>query len=321
MRALASLIIVVLSIAVGGCVTEVVLRAKNASMRNYDIEMWRYSNQLKVESPNAVMDFDHARSKSAVLQGVEIRLNELGLRGGPIEPLTAGARRILFLGSSITLGWGVAEPETITGRIQQRLREQGSSDQVLNAGIGNYNAERYVARFFQDLTELAPTDIVVHYFLRDAEALTPASRNALLKRSQLAVTLWIAYHRLFDASGAASLVDHYRAVYDPGSPGFVTMKARLKELSDYARAHNARIVLAMTPDIHDLKDYQLGFAHERMAQVAQELGFTFVDLLPALQGRSAEELFAIPGDPHPNALGHRLMAERLYPALDPGRAH
>ena len=177
LRLFASLLIIAVSLAAGGCLSEVALRLKNASMRNYDIEMWRYSNELKVESPDPVMDFDHARSKTAVLQSTEIRLNEMGLRGGPIEPLPAGARRILFLGASIALGWGVAEQETITGRIQRMLREHGRNDQVLNAGIGNYNAERYVTRFFKELTPLEPTDIVVHFFLRDAEALTPASRN------------------------------------------------------------------------------------------------------------------------------------------------
>ena len=196
------------------------------------------------------------------------------------------------------------------------MRRLCKSDQVLNAGIGNYNTERYVTRFFKDLAPLAPTDIVVQYFLRDAEALPPASRNALLKRSQLAVTLWIAYHRLFDASGAQSLEDHYRTVYEPNAPGFITMKAKLKELADYARANNVRLFLAMTPDIHDLTGYKLGFAHERMEQVARELGYEYLDLMPALQNKSAEELFAMPGDPHPNALGHLLMAQRLFPVLD-----
>ena len=320
-RFAASLFIIVVSLVAGGVLAEIALRLKNASMKNYDIEMWRYSNELKVESPDPVMDFDHARSRTAVLQGTEIRLNELGLRGGPVQPLPSGARRILFLGASITLGWGVAEPETITGRIEQMLRDKGASDQVLNAGIGNYNAERYVTRFFKELTPLEPTDIVVHFFLRDAEALPPASRNAVLKRSQLAVTLWIAYQRLFGASGEQSLEEHYRAAYDPGSPGFRTMTAKLKELADYARDRKIRIFLAMTPDIHNLTDYKMGFAHERMARVATELGYEYVDLLPALQNRSADELFAMPGDPHPNALGHRLMAERLFPVIESGGPH
>jgi lysophospholipase L1-like esterase len=34
-----------------------------------------------------------------------------------------------------------------------------------------------------------------------------------------------------------------------------------------------------------------------------------------MQGRPPQELFAMPGDPHPNALGHRLMADAIFPIL------
>lgn len=306
---------VLVSVAVALALGEGFLRLKNRSMTNYDIEMWRYSSQLKVPSDNPILDFDHARSKSAQLQNVDIRLNELGLRGGPVEPLPPGARRILFLGSSIALGWGVHEADTVSVRLQHLLEQDGRAAQVLNGGIGNYNAERYVTRFFADLAPLKPTDLVVHYFLRDAEPLAPASRNLLLKHSQFAVTLWVAYHRLFDAAGETNLVDHYRRIYDRDTAGFAVMKSKLKALADYGRAEHIRLYLAMTPDIHNLVDYPLGFAHDAMRDVARELGYTYVDLLPALAGRRADELFAMPGDPHPNALGHKLMAEALYPVL------
>lgn len=309
----AATVVVSITVAVG--LGEGFLRFKNRSMTNYDIEMWRYSSLLKVPSDNPIMDFDHARSKSAELQNVEIRLNELGLRGDAVAAPAPGVRRILVLGASIALGWGVAEADTFSVRLQKRLEQDGGKVQVLNGGIGNYNAERYVTRFFTELAPLKPTDLVVHYFLRDAEPLAPASRNVLLKHSQFAVTLWVAYHRLFDAAGETSLVDHYRRIYDRNAPGFVTMKASLKALAEHGRAEHMRLYLAMTPDIHNLVDYRLGFAHDAMREVAQELGYEYVDLLPALAGRPANELFAMPGDPHPNALGHKLMADALYPVL------
>jgi hypothetical protein len=188
---------------------------------------------------------------------------------------------------------------------------------VLNGGVGNYNADRYVSRFLKELRGLEPTEIVVHYFLRDAEALPPSSGNVALRHSQLAVTMWIAYHRLIDRSGQGSLVDHYRAAYDPDAPGFRTMRARLEELAQYARPHGIRLYLAMTPDVHDLVDYKLDFVHDRMKAVAEASGYIYVDLLPAMRGRRPEELFAMPGDPHPNAFGHALMARAMFPVIAP----
>jgi lysophospholipase L1-like esterase len=294
---------------------EILLRVKNSSMTNYDIEMWRYAKELKVKSPDPALDFDHVKSKSATLQSVEVRLNEWGLRGEQVKAAAADTRRILFLGGSITLGWGVPEAETVEERLEKMLADAGEKVQVLNGGVGNYNTQRYVSRFFKEQAELKPTDIVVHYFLRDAEDLPPGGGNWLLRNSQAAVTLWIAYHRLFDKKGEQTLVEHYRKVYEPGAPGFVAMQARLKDLADYAKARNIRLYLAMTPDVHNLVDYKFRFVHETMRQVAESRGYTFVDLLPAMLGRRPEELFAMPGDPHPNALGHKLMAETLFPIL------
>ena len=83
---------------------------------------------------------------------------------------------------------------------------------------------------------------MVHYFLRDAEQLPPGGGNILLRHSELAVTLWIAFHRLFDQHGETSLVEHYRRVYDPSAPGFLVMQAKLRELADYARQNNVRSI-------------------------------------------------------------------------------
>ena len=246
---------------------------------------------------------------------MEIRLNEWGLRGGPVAPLPPGGRRILFLGGSIALGWGVREEDTVEARLERRLVAGGQAAQVLNGGVGNYNASRYVSRFFKELSGLNPTDIVVHYFLRDAEDLPPGGGNVLLRNSEVAVTLWIAYHRLVDRSGEQSLVDHYRAAYESTAPGLLEMQARLKQLAGYARDHHIRLYLAMTPDVHNLADYKLAFVHDLMRKIAEDDGYSYVDLLPAMRGRSPEELFALPGDPHPNALGHQLMADAIFPVL------
>ncbi len=310
-----NLCLVVVSLAVGLVAAEGVLRLKNRSMRNYAIEMWRYGHEIKADSDDPVLDHEQARNASAVLQGVAIRTNEWGMRGGPVPSPAPGQRRILVLGASITLGWGVAEDETFTARLERRLREAGENAVVMNAGTANFNAVRSVELFFDRLEPTEPTDILVHYFLRDAEALEPERGNWLLRNSELAVTLWTVAQEYLGPRGEASLVDHYRAVYRPDAPGFVAAKAALKRLADYAHAHGIRLYLVMVPDIHNLLDYPFGFAHAEMAEVARELGYRYLDLLPSFGSLPPEKLWAMPGDPHPNSLGHRIMADAIYPLL------
>jgi len=311
-----AVITILVAVVVSLGAAEGALRLKNSSMSNYDIEMWRYARELKYPSPNPVLGHDHLKNRSALLQSVEIRTNEWGLRGPAVPPLAPGQRRILVLGSSITLGWGVREEDTLTARLQKLFAERGEDVQVLNGGIGNYNSERYVERFLTELEGLKPTDIVVQYFLRDAEHLEAGGGNVLLRYSELAVSLWIVASRLFDASGEDALKRHYEAIYEPSSRGYQSMLAALRRLADYARENHVRLYLAMTPDVHNLSNYPFGWVHDRMREVAKEDGYVFVDLLPAFGKLTPNEVWAMQGDPHPNATGHRLMAEALFPVLE-----
>lgn len=313
-----SIITLCLSLALTFGAIEVVLRIKNSTQDVYDIEMWRYSKDLKRASLNPVLGHEHIPSSQAILQKTSIRINELGLRGGPVAPLLPGGRRILFLGSSITLGWGVEEKNIMTTLLEQRFYQSGEKVQVLNAGIGNYNTVRYVERFFANLKELKPTDIVVHYFINDAEKLQAGGGNFLLRNSQLAVTLWTVANRVIGLNGEGTLVDHYRRVYEEGATGYLEMKSALSRLSAYAKEKGIRVIFAMTPDIHNLDDYKLSFIHERMKNIASELGYSYVDFLPTMKGIDSKSIWAMPGDPHPNALGHKIMAEALYRTLSNG---
>jgi lysophospholipase L1-like esterase len=310
-----SIALLAVSMVVACLLGEATLRIKNSSMTNYDIEMWRYARELKVKTSDSSLDFVHLKNKSAVLQNVEIRLNEWGLRGDSIPAVIPDKRRILFLGASTTLGWGVREEDTVEKRLEKLFAAAGQPVEVLNGGIGNYNAERYVSRFLKQLTGLSPTDIVVQYFMRDAESLPPGGGNFLLRHSQLAVTLWIAYQRLFNGSGEANFVEWYRKVYEPDQPGFIVMQRELKKLADYAQERGIRLYFMMTPDVHDLLDYKFTFVHDIMRRIAEEDGYVYVDLLPVMTGLRPEQTWAMPGDPHPGAFGHKLMADAIFPVL------
>ena len=306
---------VVLTVVICLAAGEAFLRIKNSSMKNYDIEMWRYALELKKRSENPILGHDHVKSANAILQSVEIRTNAWGLRGADVPPPTPGKRRILFLGSSVTLGWGVSEAETVTERLRMMFLADGQDVEILNGGIGNYNTVRYVERFLTELRDLHPTDIVVHYFLRDAETLEPGTSSFLLRNSELAATVWISITRYFSQDARRSVEDHYRDVYRPDAPGFVAMQASLKRLADYAHANGIRLYLAMTPEVRDLVNYRFAYVHDLVKDIATADGYTFVDLLPAMRNLTPQELWSMPGDPHPNALGHLRMAEAIYPVL------
>ncbi len=293
---------------------EGILRLKNRNMKSYEIEMWRYSRELKILSPNPVLGHEHRPNSEATLQSVSIRINEKGLRGKPVEQNVQGVRRILFLGSSITLGWGVKEEETMSALVEKALKNPSNHVEVLNAGIGNYNAERYVERFLTKLTELNPTDIIVNYFLRDAEVLERGRTNWFLQNSELAVLVWNVSQHFFGTVGSKNLVEHYKEIYQPTNPGYRAMENSLKKLSAYALKNSIRIYLVSVPDVHYLQGiYPFAEIDEKMAALSQLYHYSYLNLYPALQGLSPDQVWSLPADPHPNALGHEKMAKAMVP--------
>lgn len=311
-----SILSIFLTVPFSFLILEGALRLKNMSMKNYEIEMWRYAKELKIQSVDPILGHEHKSSSAAMLQSVLIRTNELGLRGPGIPENQNKKPIILFLGSSITLGWGVLEQETITAQTEALLKKDGFDALVFNGGIGNYNSEKYVHLFLTKLNKLNPTDIVVHFFLRDAEVIEAGRGNWFLKNSHLAVTLWNLYQQSVMAKKGVTVESRYRELYSTNHPGYQKMVQALIELKTYAKNKNIRLYLAMTPDVHNLSEYPFSFIHEQMRDLSTGLGYHFIDLYPSLKGLKKDEVWSMPGDPHPNACGHRKMAEAIVPILE-----
>jgi len=309
-QALLSVFLFIASLLMALLIGEGFLRLKNSDMKNYDIEMWKYAKKLKRPSPNPMLGHEHINNSSAVLQSVEISINNFGMRGKEI--LNKNERnRILFLGSSITLGWGVNQEDTMTVKLSEMLNAEQDSYEILNAGIGNYNTARYVELYFSKLYELKPDSIVIQYFINDAELLESGGGNWLLRNSQLAVTLMIAINRLIYSGGESSLINHYKNVYANNGEGFKAMESSIERLSEYAKKNNVKLYLVMTPDFHNLTNYPFSFIHSEMEAIASKNNIEFLDLLPYFKGISKEEIWAMPGDPHPNEKGHEIMASAI----------
>ena len=236
------------------------------------------------------------------------------MRGPEIQSYKSNKKTVLLLGSSITLGWGVKEDKTIRAVLEKKL---GENYQVLNGGIGNYNLARSVKKYERSWRDIVkPNFIVLHYFINDAEYLPPSVDNPFFRNSQLAVILYHIFQGLIQGSSDISaLVKHYKNVYELKSRGYKEMLFAMDQLKKIADKDETKVILAMIPDIHQLKNYPFKFVHEKMKSLATDHGWLYIDFLENLGRHKGPSLWTIPGDPHPNGTAHRLMAEQLFPLL------
>ena len=105
------IVFMVVATSVTLAVGEIVIRAIASQHLIYNIEMVKYATELKMRDPLGEVSHVHRPSSSAQLMGVDISLNSLGDRGPELKnPKDPDCKRVLVMGSSITMGWGAESP-------------------------------------------------------------------------------------------------------------------------------------------------------------------------------------------------------------------
>ncbi len=312
-----ALIALVFTLALG----EVAVRLITSSKLIYNIEMVKYARELKQRDPRGVVSHVHRPSRSAKLMGVEVALNSLGDRGPELaDPKPPGTRRVLVLGSSITMGWGVPFDATLTSAAEKRLNTEqpfgpATRFEFINAGIGNYNTLFQRELFRDQYPRVKPDAVVLNYFISDVQPRTMGRDSVVLKHSFLAAWAFDRISQWQFARSGKNLLTFYSDLYADGSDAWRVTQEKIREMRDTCTADGVPFTVMIVPDIHDLSPGTPYRAlYEKMDTAFRADGFDVVNTLGAFQrqfGADVSKLWIQADDPHPNAAGHALMAGQL----------
>jgi GDSL-like Lipase/Acylhydrolase family len=287
----------------------------------FDLEMFKYARDVKVISPDPVLGHVHGPNRKAHLMGVDIATNSKGLRDREIPyERTPGTLRIVMLGDSSTLGWGVLPEQTYSKLLENMFAEKGIKAEVLNTGVGNFKAFQKVEYFLAEAYKYNPDFVVMASAPNDAEILPPRRAPNVFERNCLSC-IFIAGRfdtllRRFSARPEWS--EYYLGLYQDGkAPGWLQAKEYFKKLRDLCKERGIGVLIVNTPEIHDVQHYKLQRITEIGREMAVEYGFEFVDALDWMRPVDSPKLWISPGDPHPNVLGHQLTAQAIFSKLYP----
>ena len=288
----------------------------------YDVEMSRYAQLLKLESPNPEIGHVHRPGAHARLMGVDVQINSDGLRDVEHERARDGRRRIAILGDALTFGWGVEREETFAAHHGEMLGRRRPTE-IVNFGTGNYDTTQEVALFREKGLAYQPDEVVLFYFINDAEPVPHKSPLSFLANFRVTTFYWSRLRELF--SGTSKNEDfrtYYGDLYQEGRPGWEATKTALRSLASLCRERGIELRVVILPELHDLAHYPFTEAHAKVARLLREENVPVLDLAPPLADQSdPHSLWVSLDDAHPNALAHRLIAERTLPFLagDAGR--
>ena len=268
-----------LSVLIAVIFLEFFLIIKSKLIINYDTEMWKYSKNLKIKSDNKKINHVHRKNTTSVLQNVEINLNSYGLRGNEkdLQDWKKSTNKILIIGSSITLGWGVDEKKIITTILNDLAIKNNLDWKFLNAGVGNYNIERYVNNYLENLKQLKPDKIIIQYFLNDAEILPNTEGNIFTRNFHLGVLLWKYKNLLSDDIKFKDIFNYYDEIYT-NKRNLDMVENNMKILKEHCRINNKECIIVYTPDIQFINDKRFNIFSKKIESIAQKKNLNFIDL-------------------------------------------
>lgn len=284
----------------------------------YDVEMTRYSNEVKIAS-DARTVHEHRPLSAARLMDVDVSINSDGLRDREYPIESSGAYRMIFLGDSLTFGLGVRREETFEYLLEERLNQEGRVE-ILNFGIGNYNTAQQVALFARKGLKYAPDKVVVFYFINDAEPTPQPSRWGLLGHSRLVTLYWsrvnIVLGRFMEGQ---SFLRQYRDLYREDQPGWAAVRASFRSLQELCARNGIDLQVVLLPELHDLKSRPFRNEYAMVEDVLGGERIPSLDLTPSFSRLDEDplRLWVALDDAHPNATAHRLIADFTEPFISP----
>ena len=296
--------------------------------------------------PSARLGYDMApdysgRHRKLFDFDVSIRTDARGLRATDERAAVTG-RVALFLGDSVTFGWGVEAEQAWPAQVMRLSAAHGASGlAAVNAGVWGYNTLQELA-FLRAVDEGSRPSVVVveltspvtptrNWYCRERGAITLepllpetngslAPLHALLKRHSHVYSFLerrIRYRgSLFGFGRPAAMTPDTELPVDDAAALSTDL---LRQLRDEARRLGAEFAVVVFPTLDQLVEASARpppapstarALRERLMQRLRESEIAALDLtesLAAYQGR--EELFLPRDNVHPNRAGHARSAE------------
>ena len=278
--------------------------------------------------------YAHSHNWSGMDSGVRVRTNNDGFRGSNIEAQKKpGEFRVLVVGDSVAFGLSVEEDSIFTSQLDRilRLRHPGRTIRVMNAGVASYNT-RSELESLKHFWHLEPDIIVLAYLVDNDSDLEPgigvdpqtgklahpAASRFLPQPISLALNRYSRTYN-FLRSHLASVAGAAKSPVEMGTPnrfsfddpGWIESQRALLMMSNLAREHNVPFIVGGLGLVQRLQGM------ETLASYCAQHGIPYVELWKSTDVPSYMKAYAVSSrDAHPNADGHRIIAERLARRLD-----
>jgi len=225
-----------------------------------------------------------------------------------------GTYRIVLLGSSHEVGSGVKDDETFENLVEDRLNNTLPSPrftryEILNMAVGGYGVLRKIVRLEGDGFDFSPD--AVFFFVNSGDRVFDLGDMSNRLRSNVKVPFEFLEEIVEKARADRRLEDVViRNRLQPYIPEIFA--GAFQRLKIEGAKRGTRIFVVYRPAAVDPAQLEPK-RHVEVVRLAKEAGLEILDLSAAFnQVVDRNTLVLTPWDDHTNAMGHQLLADKLY---------
>jgi hypothetical protein len=260
------------------------------------------------------LDYELLPSYQGSFHFERFETNRWGMRDKNYEIAAgSGTYRIALIGASIEMGAGVANGEVFESLVEARLNHSalpGRRFEILNFAIGNYSVLQNVALFEQKVSTFHPD--AIFFTIHSKESRSTISFLTRLVRNGTPVPYPYVQQTLLKASVRSEMHDgEFEQRLQPFADDLIRWSYhRIAELCRQRKITPIAFVVPRTfeseAELAELRRY---------SSWARQAGFTVLSLEGAYGSQPQSAVSVSETNRHPNALGHRLLADRLFDLL------
>lgn len=254
---------------------------------------------------------------------VRWEINEHGCRGPAPR---AGRKIVLFMGSSVTFGWGVRHRDSFAGLIRAKFEGGGGAWDVVNAGVPNYTSYQSLATLHELVERWKPAVIVFECGIngglpssgaRDSE-FAMADRGVIPSSVIRSSNTLLALQQWFRGSSLSKT-----PLTEPGKKRFFRTRLYDPKKSRVTEAEfhqDLETVVQLATD-KGAKVFFLfpglynEYGKKKLRKSANLTHALEIDMCSALQAKAADgfaDLFVPYDEAHLSRRGHRVIAEAIW---------
>jgi hypothetical protein len=274
---------------------------------------WELSlHEAGLAQPAAGLQYELRPNATAIFKGAPLRTNRWGMHDQDyMQPKPAGCFRIALLGASHVMGTGVRQEETFESLLEHRLNRENRNTQiqsfeVLNFAVYGYSPIEQIQVLRSKVLQFEPDAVlyvghpgdtrrVVQFLARLVQAgedLRYPFLDDVIKRAGI------------DAKTPPRLVPRQLRPFGDEILSWV-----YRSIVTECKAERIRLVFGRLPMVPASGTVD---NESREIELAKAAGFTVLDLDGVYEGHDQSSLWIAEWDAHPNAMGHRLIANRLF---------